>query len=102
MAVVLAAAAAGIAEAEDLPAGVEIAGGDGTSCDEAVIIRAPGTVAGVQAESIWLRRHYPGSTKLRQALTRCGDQIADQITIRTAEGSELTVFFDISDFFGKY
>ncbi len=76
-------------------------GGDGLSCESAVVVHASDTLAGVQAEYAWVRAHYPGYQKGGQALTECGDKPADRLDIRTADGKEVSLYFDISNFFGK-
>ncbi len=95
------ATAAGPSRADELPEGVEISGGDGTSCDDAVVIDAPDTRSGIRAEHVWLERHYPGHRVLRQSLSSCDGEPADEFALRTEDGRELTIVFDISDFFGE-
>ncbi|MGD0839173.1 MAG: hypothetical protein ABSB49_21260 [Polyangia bacterium] len=36
-----------------------------------------------------------------QALSRCGGVPADELYLRTVEGRRVTLYFDISSFFGK-
>jgi len=36
-----------------------------------------------------------------RSLIRCNGRPADQLRIRTADGQELEVFFDISEYFGR-
>jgi len=84
------------------PKGVTFAGGDGLSCETRVVIRgAAGEMEGIAAEHAWLRAKYPGSKLRLQALTKCAEQPADQMSITTADGRAVDVYFDISDFFGK-
>lgn len=84
------------------PKGVTFEGGDGRSCETRVVIRgAAGEMDGIAAEHAWLRAKYPGSKLRMQSLTKCAEQPADQMTIATADGRTVDVYFDISDFFGK-
>lgn len=76
-------------------------GGDGTSCATAVVVLGGDAFSGIAAEYAWLDRRYPGYKKILQRLTTCNDRAADLIRIRTSEGHEVDVFFDISDFYGK-
>ena len=76
------AAAAGQSRADELPEGVEISGGDGTSCDDTVVIEAPGTRSGIRAEHVWLERHYPGHRVLHQSLSSCDGEPADEFALR--------------------
>lgn len=80
-------------------------GGDaeaGTSFANAVVIRESSETKGVNAEYKWIREHYPGSQVKRQSLTQNGKKPYDILTIVTAEGKELPVYFDISHYFGKW
>ena len=83
------------------PSHVTYAGGDGTSCEQAVVIKNASDFEGVQAEYVWLRGHYPGAKVLGQALIKCGEHPADQLTIQTGDGAQKELFFDISESFGK-
>jgi hypothetical protein len=76
-------------------------GGDGSSCAQAVVIKAAHEGEGVGEEYRWLAARYPGYTRRSQALTRCGAHAADRLSITTADGRDLDVWFDISSFFGK-
>jgi hypothetical protein len=106
LAVLAAAACATAPPPAGAPAGaaghVTYGGGDGSSCEARVLIHgAADGEAGVAAEYAWLKQKYPGHQVERQALGQCEQRPADVITIRTADGKELTVTFDISEFFGK-
>jgi hypothetical protein len=84
------------------PKGVTYAGGDGASCEKRVVINgATNEMDGVAAEHAWLWAKYPGCKLKRQALIKCAEHPADQMSITTTEGSNVDVYFDISDFFGK-
>ena len=74
--------------------------GDGTSCAQAVVIHAKDEFSGVRAEYVWIAARYPGYEKKMQALTNCNGRPADEIGIRTADGQEVKVYFDISEYFG--
>ena len=77
-------------------------GGDGSSKEQAVIIRgARDTQAGIAAENAWIRQRYPGSQKTMQALETAGGKQYDVIKFTTADGQTRIIYFDITDFFGK-
>ena len=76
--------------------------GDGSSCDQAVVIHADNESEGVRAEYAWLEQHYPGYQRKSQALIQCGERPADQLSIVTADGESIDVYFDISEYFGKF
>jgi hypothetical protein len=82
--------------------GVSFSGGKGTSCADAVVVHAPNEMTGVPAEYVWLDQHYPGYTRKMQALIQCGSRPADQLSITTADGKDIEVFFDIGEYFGKF
>lgn len=81
--------------------GVSFSGGDGSSCEKAVVVHAQNEQTGVPAEYEWLGRHYPGYHTKSQALIKCGDRPADELSIVTGDGKTISVFFDIADYFGK-
>jgi len=78
-------------------------GGDGSSCEEAVVILGAQTDFGsIAAEYAWLAEHYPGYTLVRQALLECDGRFhADMLTIRTARGAVIDVYFNIEESFDK-
>ena len=76
-------------------------GGDGTSCAQAIIVHVHSEMAGVRAEYDWIGARYPGYQRDIQALIRCNERPADKLRIRTADGHEVEIFFDISEYFGQ-
>lgn len=75
---------------------------DGSSYETAIVITEKTEGAGVKAEYKWLNEHYPGYTRLNQSLTTHNKKPFDILKIKTAEGSEKQIYFDISNFFGKW
>ena len=75
---------------------------DGSGVEKAVVIRAKDEAAGVTAEYKWLQNRYPGYTSKQQALASIKGKSYDVLTIETADGVEKTVYFDISNYFGKF
>lgn len=73
----------------------------GSSEETAVPIKAPNTRAGIAAENAWLAEHMAGCRKTRQALIQGQQGLYDKITVQCPNG-EREVFFEISDFFGKW
>jgi hypothetical protein len=85
------------------PPGVTYAGSDGSSLANAVVIQTElKGVAGVRSEYVWLSQRYPGYKRTRQALLHQGGKSYDRLDITTADGRELSVYFDITAFFGKF
>lgn len=81
--------------------GVVYEGGDGSSMEQAVIIKAPNHAAGVRAEYNWIRNNHPGWEMYRQALMHNKGKDYDRIDHTTPEGETNTIYFDITDFFSK-
>lgn len=76
-------------------------GGDGSSLEHAIIIAgARDAISGVEAEGTWLEQRYPGFHQKQQSLLSSSGKYYDEIKITTREGHK-TVYFDITDFFGK-
>jgi len=73
----------------------------GLSCDSAIVIQAANENEGIKREMAWIRQNYPGATKESQDLLTCNDKPADAIHIVTANGTKVTLYFDISGWFGK-
>ena len=75
---------------------------DGSSFERAIIIKKRREGPGVDAEYKWLAQNYPGYKRISQSLTRKGNKHYDIIAIKTNEGEEKDIYFDISNFFGKW
>jgi hypothetical protein len=73
----------------------------GLSCNSAIVINATNEHDGIAQERAWINENYPGARMGQQALTKCNDKPADRIDIETANGRTVSVYFDISNFFGK-
>jgi len=67
-----------------------------------VAIAAANEPAGLAAERAWLHEKYPGWTMKSQDLARDGDRMLDLLTVLDAAGTEHTVCFDITSWFGKF
>jgi len=77
-------------------------GGDGTSLEQAVIVKAATERVGVAALYGWIGRRYPGSTAAGQRTVIQNGRFYDAIEIVTAAKERRTFYFDISQFFGKF
>ena len=73
----------------------------GLSCRSAIAIDATNGGDGIAKENAWIAENYPGAKKGYQALTSCNDKPADQVDIETANGQKVSIYFDISKWFGK-
>lgn len=75
---------------------------DGSSFEKAIVIKEKNETAGVHAEYEWLKENYPGYRTKGQSLSDYKGRPFDIITIITADGFEKSIYFDISNFFGKF
>jgi hypothetical protein len=89
------------ATTETRPRGVIIPA-RGLSCRSAIVIDATTERAGIAQEKAWVAENYPGAKIVKQALTTCNDKPADQLDLETANGRSVSLYFDISNFFGKH
>jgi len=74
---------------------------DGSSYEKAIIIQEKSEGKGVNAEYTWLRENYPGYKTMGQSLNHHEGKPYDIIRIKTSGGTEKSIYFDISHFFGK-
>ena len=75
---------------------------DGSSFEKAIFIKETSEGAGVDAEYAWIRDKYPGSKVSGQAMMYRNKKPYDVIHITTADGAKMDVYFDISNFYGKF
>jgi hypothetical protein len=98
-----AAAAAAATEPERRPATRPIIiAARGLSCKSAIVIEATNEHDGIAQEKAWINENYPGAKEVKQALTTCNGKPVDQLDLETANGRTVSVYFDISNFFGKH
>lgn len=74
---------------------------DGSSFEKAIVIMEKSETVGVDAEYKWLAKNYPGYKMLQQALSFYSKKPYDILTIKTSDGDEKKIYFDISNFYGK-
>ena len=75
---------------------------EGGSFETAVVIETSNMFEGIAMEYQWIEEHYPGAETLGQAMTFNDGKPYDLIMIVTADGLEMTIYFDISAFYGKF
>ena len=80
---------------------ISYAGGDGSTLEKAVVIKGGNEETGVRAEYTYLDRHFPGYKRGGQSVSSHDKRTYDTLDFTTAKGEKKTVFFDITDFFGK-
>lgn len=75
---------------------------NGSSYEKAIIILEKTEGAGETAEYDWIKKHYPGSRVHSQSLIFHEKKSYDIINITTADGMAVAIYFDISNFYGKF
>jgi hypothetical protein len=75
---------------------------NGSSFAQAIIIKEKTERTGVDAEYDWLRKNYPGYKMKMQALLSEKGKFYDRLDITTAAGEAKSIYFDISNFYGKF
>jgi hypothetical protein len=97
-AIVLAACAhATGAERQEVAPEVE---GDGSSCEQPIVVQASSDRAATRWEYEWLAKHYPNHSAVAQGLRDKAGRTYDELRFRDAAGREVFVCFDITHTFG--
>ena len=86
---------------------VEIVVFETSTQDDFVKIHATSSISGISAEYAWIRYKYPGFSRVRQSLIdiKINGRIfkCDLLLIKNDTTGELkSIYFEISDFFGKW
>jgi hypothetical protein len=84
---------------------IRFKGGDGSTMHAAIVIMgAKGEQDGTAAEYKYLDLLLPDTshTVRSQALLEDGGRSFDRLDVQLAGGKSMTVFFDITDYFGKF
>ncbi|OAM27262.1 hypothetical protein [Eikenella sp. NML01-A-086] len=84
------------------PAATQQQRADGSSQERAVVIHENDTPRGIAAENRWIAQNMPGYRKIGQALIQSQNGIYDRISVVGPHGERKEVFFEISEFFGRY
>jgi hypothetical protein len=83
--------------------GVKYEGGDGSSVEKAIVIKgAKNSEVGIKSEYAWLAKNHPGYKMRQQSLKAKDGKRYDVLEITTKEGKDVEVYFDITEFFGKF
>jgi hypothetical protein len=75
---------------------------DRSSFEKAIVIKETHETPGIDAEYAWIRNKYPGSRTNSQALVYHKNKPFDILHITTADNIKVDVYFDISNFYGKF
>ena len=71
-------------------------GGDGSSCDKAVVLNVDSSQEAVRAQTAWLRARHGGGRKSAQALAQAESKWYDIIDWEIPGGATVTTCFDIT------
>ena len=74
---------------------------DGATTETAILVQASNEFEGVDAEYGYIQDHYPGWQHAQQSLIQDNGKIFDRIEIVGPDGIRKTLYFDITDWFGK-
>jgi hypothetical protein len=88
--------------AQATPPKITYSGGDGSSFEKAVVIHGASEQTGVDAEYDYLAKHFPGYHQGKQSLRSHEKHRYDVLEFTTANGATMTMYFDITEFFGKF
>jgi hypothetical protein len=73
----------------------------GLGCSSPIAVAATNATEGLAAEHKWVNENYPGATWNSQTLSNCNGTPIDQVRITTANGVDVTLYFDASGWVGK-
>lgn len=80
---------------------VRIEGGNGFCQENAIIIKDCNNIEGVNRQYDEIRKRFGKYKLLKQALIKIDNKMYDRFTL-DINGELKTIFFDITEFFGKY
>jgi putative salt-induced outer membrane protein YdiY len=75
---------------------------DGSSYEKAIVVNAKGEMEGIRAEHTWLKKNYPGYKMIQQSSGSNNKKQYDSMKFTAADGKVVTIYFDITNFFGKF
>src|SRR5664279_6223878 len=73
----------------------------GLSCRTAIALAVTTEAEGIAKEDAWIAENYPGATKAARKQTACNGSTIDQIDLDTANGRQVSLFFDNSGWTAK-
>jgi len=78
------------------PADARFSGGDGSSCEKAVVLNVDSSQEAVRAQTAWLRAKHGGGSKSAQALARTESKWYDLVDWQIPNGATVSICFDIT------
>jgi hypothetical protein len=92
----------GLGSFKGYPTSTPKATDDGLSYATAIVVTETSEGKGAHAEYDWIKNHYTKYTVKGQSLTFHDNKPFDVITIVFLDNKELPLYFDISNYFGKF
>ncbi len=89
------------AVADAKPPAVSLSGGDGSSFSRAIVVKAPTDRAGVDAQHDYIAKHFGKWRSIGVKLVEHNKPLFDIMSFTTADGKKHTLYFDISNYYGK-
>ncbi len=80
---------------------VSLSGGDGSSFAKAIVVKAPTDHAGVNAQHDYIGKHFGKWRTIGVQSVEHNKRLFDIMTFTTANGKKHTLYFDITDYYGK-
>jgi hypothetical protein len=74
---------------------------DGTAFERAIVLDAATEKEGGPLEYRWVAERFPGYRLLKQSLQKHEGRMYDVLQIADNAGAEHTIYFDITNYFGK-
>jgi hypothetical protein len=75
---------------------------DGSSFDRAIVVEEKTETKGVAVEYEWIRLHYPGYSVTTQTLSFYKNKPFDVMELEANGGIKKYIYFDISNYYGKF
>jgi len=73
----------------------------GLSCRTAIPLAVTTEAEGIAKEDAWIAENYPGATKAARKQTACNGKTVDQLDLDTANGRQVSLFFENSGWTAK-
>jgi hypothetical protein len=75
--------------------------GDGSSFAKAIVVKAPTDHAGVDAQHDYIAKHFGKWRSIGVKSVERNKRLFDIMSFTTADGKKYTLYFDITDYYGK-
>jgi hypothetical protein len=83
------------------PSRVSLTGGDGSSFAKAIVVKAPTDHVGVNAQHDYIAKHFGKWRSIGVKSVQHNKRLFDIMSFTTTDGKKHTLYFDITDYYGK-